>query len=150
MDKAELQTFLLQARKQTYAAGDNKSKPLLDGSVQYQFSQDDWLYRDIYYTGNKRFAGLETVYFQNKPVWSMSYFGNFQQVSEEEADIVLRAALRDNWDKARLGQKVAWSKDSYEYGCVGSGDMDELDGTESITKNGKQIYYFYYAGGFVG
>ena len=149
MELGKVREFLVEARAKTYAAAGGKVKPVLAGSTQLEYQDEDFLYRDIYYVGNGVFPGLETVYFDNKPVWSMSYFGNFKQITEEEADKVLRAALLDNWETTRLNKHVEWTKNNYKYVCEGSGDMKELEGSESITKDGKQVYFFYYAGGFL-
>ena len=77
MDKNKLTQFLLKARTKTYAGHSGRVKPLLVGSKQLEYKEDNWLYRDIFNIGNNKFAGLETIYFKNKPIWSMSYYGNF-------------------------------------------------------------------------
>ena len=150
MDKKQLKEFLLKARTKTYAKAIGKTKSLLSGSVQYGYEEGDYTYQDIYYIGNGIFPGLETIYFKGKPVWSMSYFGDFKQITEEEADKILRKALMENWQTTRFNTKVEWQKDNYQYVCEGSGDIDEVEGSETITKDGKQVYFFYYAGGFIG
>lgn len=152
MDKNKILEFLLKARTKTYAAAMGEVEPALPGSVQYQYKEDSYLYRDVYNIGNGIFMGIETVYFNNKPVVSMSYFGNFKQITEAEADNVLRKALMDNWDKARLWHHAEWKKENYKYVCEPdrTGNLDEFSGSETITKDGEQVYYFYYAGGFIG
>ena len=150
MDKNKIEEFLLKARANTYAGNAGKVEPFLQGSHQLEFKEGGFLYRDVYNQGNSVFAGLETIYFQDKPVWSMSYYGNFKAMSEEETDKILRGALIANKDRVRIYKEVTWDKDEYSYNCAGYGDMDELGGEEQITKNGKKVYYFYYAGGFIG
>ncbi len=152
MDNDKVLEFLLRARTKTYASGGGKVEPIFPKLHQLEYKEEDFLYRDIYNMGNGLFMGLETVYFLNKPVLSMSYFGNFKQITEEEADQVLRKALMDNWDKARLWHRAEWKKDNYSYICEPdrTGDLDEFSGRENITKDGKQVYYFYYAGGLIG
>jgi hypothetical protein len=34
--------------------------------------------------------------------------------------------------------------------CDGSGNIDMVEGSEVITVDGENVFYFYYAGGFVG
>lgn len=151
IDKKKLTDFILTARTKTYAGNVGEVKPLLAGSKQFEFSDSDWLYRDVYNQGNGKFVGLETVYYQNKPIWSMSYYGNFEKMSEEGADAVLRKALIDNWDKVRLGNNVTYEMDDgFVYENAGSGNIDEVEGSEEITQNGKVMYYFYYAGALIG
>jgi hypothetical protein len=151
MDKTDLTAFLLKARTKTYAGGGGKVKPVFAGSDQLEYREGDWLYRDVYYTGNGVFMGLETVYFQNEAVWSMSYYGNFKGMTEEEVDSVLRKALMENWETARTWRKVEWKKGKYEYACAPDfeGSIEEMAGAEKISKNGEEVYRFFYAGGLL-
>src|SRR3989344_3908542 len=95
LDKKELTDFLLKSRTKTYAGNSGKVKPLLEGARQFEYKNGNWLYRDIYNQGRGKFAGLETIYFGGKPVWSESYYGNFEKMTEEEVDKILRRALID-------------------------------------------------------
>ena len=152
MNKTHPLEFLIKARTKTYAGGGGKVKPAFAGTYQLEFKEGDWFYRDVYNTGNGIFMGLETVYLGEKPVWSMSYFGNFRAMTETEVDEILRLALIANKDKARLWHEVHWKKGEFTYSCIpeGKGSIDELSGSEEITKDGKPVYVFYYAGGFIG
>ena len=142
--------FFLKARTHTYASGGGKVKPAFPRLYQLEYKEKDWLYRDIYNLGNNIFMGLETVYFQDKPVLSISYFGNFTKMTEEAVDKILREALVSNWAKTRLWHPVEWKKEDYIYNCEAEGNLEEFSGTEKILKGQKEIYYFYYAGGFIG
>ncbi len=150
MNKKELEKFLLKARTKTYASADGKSEAILPGSVQYEYAEGDFLYRDIYYIGNGIFPGLETIYLKDTPVWSMSYFGDFSGMTEEQADSMLRKALMDNWELTRIYNRVEKDYDDFKYICDGQGTIDELTGTEEIYVRNKKVYFFYYAGGFIG
>jgi len=94
--------FLLKARSKTYAGGKREVTPVFPKLHQLEYQEKDFLYRDVYNMGNGIFMGLETVYFKNKPVVSMSYFGNFVKATEKEVDKILRGALIKNWETARL------------------------------------------------
>jgi hypothetical protein len=150
MNKAELEKFLLKSRTQTYAAAKGKSNSLLPGTVQYDYNDGDFSYRDVYYIGNGIFPGLETVFFQDKPVWSMSYFGDFSKMTEEQADQMLRPALMDLWETTRIYHKVEKDYDNFSYKCAGEGTIDELSGTEEIYTRNEKLYFFTYMGGFIG
>ena len=93
---------------------------------------------------------LETIYFEGKPVWSESYYGNFEKMTEEEVDKILRRALIDKASEVRIWNTVRYEMGDYLYFNEGSGNIDELEGSERIEKNGETVYFFYYAGGFVG
>lgn len=152
MNKKKLTTFLVEARTETYAGGGGKVKPAFNGSTQLEYKEDGWLYRDVYYVGNGLFMGFETIYFKNKPAWSMSYYGNFQKMTEKEIDRILKKALIEKKDTARLWYKVEWQKDGFRYLCVpdGLGNIDEMAGIEEIYKGKEKVYFLYYAGGFIG
>lgn len=150
MKKDGLEQFLLQARAKTYAAASGKSTPLLPDSVQYDYADGDFSYRDIYYIGNGIFPGLETVFHEGKPVWSMSYFGDFSKMTEEQADNMLRKSLMELWETARTYKRVERDYKNFRYICEGSGSVDELKGTEEIYVGKEKVYFLYYAGGFIG
>lgn len=152
MDKNKLIRFLKKARTKTYAGGGGKVKPLLEGSDQLEYKERDWFYRDVYFTGNGIFTGLETVYWRGKPVWSMCYYGNFKRMKEEEIDKILRKALLENWQKTRLWDYVEWKDRDYRYVCAPDfqGSINEVAGSEKIFRDDKEVYFFYYAGGLIG
>ena len=150
MDNQELTTFLLKARTKTYAGNAGKTQAVLGGSVQFEYVEGDYLYRDIYYIGNRIFSGIEAIYFKGKPIWSMSYFGDFKKMTEKETDKVLRKALIENWKTTRLWSKVEAKYNEFQYICEGRGLIDEMYGTEKVIKNGDTLFFFYYAGGIIG
>jgi len=152
MNKTKLLNFLVNARVKTYAGGGGKVPPAFPESTQMEYKEDGWLYRDLYNLGNSIFMGLETVYFENKPVWSMCYYGNFKGMTEKEIDKILRKALIENKDTTRLWHKVQWKKGDFLYTCVPDfpGSIDEMAGLEEIYKGKKKVYFFYYAGGLIG
>ncbi|MEI6228527.1 MAG: DUF5680 domain-containing protein [Candidatus Saccharibacteria bacterium] len=146
----DIEQFLITARTKTYAGSTGKVAPLLDGSKQLEYAEGDWLYRDIYYTGKSTFNGIETVFHNNKPVFGMSYYGNWGDMTETEIDLVLRAALIAE-PTTRLCKKIEWVKDVFIYICEPdtNTDANEIGGTEIISKKGVQVYKFYYAGGLL-
>ncbi|MBI2626407.1 MAG: hypothetical protein HYW69_02320 [Candidatus Nealsonbacteria bacterium] len=152
MNKKELLNFLLRARTKTYAGAGGSVSPALKGSKQLEYKEEDWLYRDVFYVGKGIFTGLEVVHFQGKPIWSMSYYGNFKKMTEEEIDKILRRALIENQKTARTWKLVEWQKDGYEYICQPDfgKSVDGFGGSETIFRNGKDVYSFFYAAGLIG
>ena len=150
MDDAALLDFLLEARAKTYAGNGGMVEPLLKGSKQLEYNRHGWLYRDVYNQGRGRFVGLETVYYEDIPVWSMSYYGDFSKMTEDQADRMLRQALLDHRHSARIHQRVVKRYPDFYYTCDGEGSLDELSGMEEIDIKGKTVYFFYYTGGRVG
>lgn len=152
LNKEELLQFLLKARTKTYAGSGGKVQPAFNGSTQLEYREGEWFYRDVYYSGNKIFMGVDAVYFQDKPVWSSSYYGTFKKMTEEELDKILREALLTNWQDTRIWKHVEWEKDEYKYTCQPDfeGSIEEISGVEKIFKGGKEVYKFYFAGGLIG
>ena len=150
IDNKALTTFLLVARAKTYAGSGGMVAAALAGSKQLEYAEGDWLYRDVYYVGRGLFTGLEVIYFAGKSVWSMSYFGDFTQMTEEEIDRVLRVALIEKKDTARLWLQVDHKIEDYEYICEGTGSIEKMSGVEIVKKAGKSVYNFQYAGGIIG
>lgn len=150
LDKNKLTQFLLTARTKTYAGDAGKVVPFLKDSAQLEYIEDEWLYRDIFNQGNRKFIGLETIYFKDKPIWSMSYYGNYEKMTEKEADEILRKALVDKWETVRLWNNVTYKIGDFTYTNEGSGTIDELEGSEKIEKSGESVYFFYYAGAYIG
>lgn len=150
MEFVALEKFLLLARTKTYAADSGKMAPLLVGSRQMEFRQNNLLYRDIYFLGNGLFNGMETIYEAGRPVWSMSYFGDFSHMTEEQADTMLRFALLDLWEETRIYRKIEKDFGTFYYRCRGQGSFQELSGREEIEVDNRRVYYFYYAGGYIG
>jgi hypothetical protein len=152
VNNKKLKEFLIKARARTYAGSGGKVEPLLEGSKQLEFSEKEYRYRDIYYVGGSKFSGIEVIYLLSEPVWSMSYYGNFTKMTEDEIDNVLRQALIGNKKTARLWHEVSWQKDDFRYLCLPEkGDsIDEIIGSEKIFKDENLVYYFKYAGGILG
>jgi len=149
LNTKKLTQFLLKARTQTYVGNAGKVEPLLQGSNQLEFTEGEWFYRDIYNQGNSKFIGLETVYYRDKPVWSMSYYGNFEHISEEEVDKILRKALLEKSDKVRLWNTVQHEMGEYVYMNDASGSIEEMEGSEIVERNNETVFFFYYAGGTI-
>ena len=143
----DIEKFLIRARTNTYAGSGGKVEALLEDSKQLEYKEDLWMYRDVYFTGKHTFVGLETIYNNNKAVFSMSYYGNWGTMTEQEIDNILRNALIENHE-TRLYKNIEWKKDGFTYNC--SPDLnegiEEIGGTETITREGEQVYVLYYAG----
>jgi hypothetical protein len=148
MNKEELARFLFKARENTYAGGTGKVESALKDACQLEYSEGDYLYRDVYYNGKNGFMGLEGIYYQNKLVWGMSYTGIYTGINEEEIDKILRPALLDN-PETRGWTKVERDYDGYKYICIPDWEgasIENMTGVEKIIKNEKEIYTFYYGG----
>ena len=152
MDKEEIAKILFKGRSQTNAKAGGQVSPAINGTEQTEYSEGDWLYRDIYFNGKNSFSGIDAVYFQGQPVWASSYFGKFKGIAEDKLDEILRRVIIDHpitnaWQKVELQEYG-----DYEYENIpDSGDrtIDEVSGVERILKDGKEIYVLHYNGGML-
>lgn len=127
-----------------------RTAPLLGGSEQFEHAEGPWLYRDVYYQGNGIFPGIEVVHHDGRPVWSMTYFGDYSSMTEGQADGMLQPALLALAETARTHQHVEEDFGAFRYVSAGSGTPAELEGFEEIVVAGQRVYWLRYAGGFIG
>ena len=85
IDKTSLLNFIAKAHRNTYAAPKEiRAKhrcetPILIGHKDYEFVEGLWRYHDSY-AGSILAPGSEVVFFNDVPVWRMSY----QSMPDEE------------------------------------------------------------------
>lgn len=151
----ELLRFLLEAKRRTYAAqGDEATvTPLLPGSKQLEWREGDWLYRDIYY-GMAFFVGQETVFFQDVPVWSMSYAGGVAAsvLTQERIFQIyrfLRSAMRQVGPDHPFRGPSRWQEGEFVYTDQHQGEIGAFLGSETITFQEASVYELHYSGGFL-
>jgi len=142
-----LKEFLCEARKNTYALGSGKAdNPKLSGSTQFEFSKGSYFYRDVYFSGDKKFMGQEVVYYETKPIWSTSYTG-------EQIDKLKEAFLKESLfklaEKCRLGEFCEYEKRELKYENHGQGSIEEFSGKEEIFLKDKIFYKLTYQGGLL-
>jgi hypothetical protein len=142
-----LKEFLYIARANTFAADATSiENPRLLASTQLEFQKASYFYRDVFFSGNKRFMGQEIIYQDSKPVWGMNYIGS--QIGKMETSF-LKEALLKLVKKCRFGQSCGYEKREYKYQDQGRGDLAEFSGQEEIFSEGKNIYKLNYQGGLI-
>jgi len=154
-----LKTFLIKAKKQTYANGNiekNESSRL--GSSDYHYEDvingQKFVYHDTYFGGTK-FMGEEVIYCDSSiPEWGMNYYGVIldEALSEEAMDKVLRPALvRVGEDDSILPVRgpSRFENDGYIYTFKVSGNLNYFEGVEEIYIGNKLIYKLSCHGGII-
>ena len=71
---SELACFLVKAKKATYANKTNKVNSSRKESHDYSYQENNYTYLDSFF-GAENFSGQEIVYKDEKPCWSMNYYG---------------------------------------------------------------------------
>ena len=146
-----LKEFLVEAKKSTYASGNESVKNKnVDGSTSFMFQSDDFNYYDNYF-GGEPYGGREVVFYKNEPVFMMVYYGSVDKdVSDlsEVYGVLRKALLLIPADYPYRGPSEV-IEGGYKYKNNYLGEVDNFSGEESIECNGKIIYRAKYLGGFV-
>ena len=74
MNTNTLITFLIKAKKMTYAAKKNKVQSVKKDAHEYHYQDNEYQYYDTFY-GRSYFSGQEIVYQNDQVCWSMNYYG---------------------------------------------------------------------------
>ncbi len=151
-DKDQLISFLVEAKKSTYAAGDLAQKTIeSDKSTTLIFDSGDWYYNDNYF-GGEPYGGREVVLFKKKPIYIMTYYGRVDDFVDNIGEVYsfLQDALKlipKNYPYR--GPEMYCDKD-FLYKNNFTGQIDNFYGEEIILHKEKEIYKARYIGGFVG
>jgi hypothetical protein len=151
-EKPELAAFILAAKASSYVGGGGKSISSRTGSHDIGFSGGRWRYLDSYFGGTD-FAGQETVWLNDQPVWAMNYYGTILRrdlMDAERAGCIIKAALAELYQGERrfLG---GWCYQHAfgDYVDCNEGDVGRFTGREHITTDGTIVYELHYHGGMV-
>lgn len=149
----ELENFLIEAKKQTYAnASVEHTASSRLNSVDYEYKNDNMLYHDTYF-GTTNFIGEEVVYQDNKVLWAMNYHGITidDSLLESAMDNALRPALMlvGEDDIIPVRGPKEFVNGAYKYNFKVEGDLDNFEGIETIYKNNTKIYELRCSGGLI-
>jgi len=148
---ADLGDFIVQAKKKTYAGNANKLLPYRLGSKDIQYINGDWAYHDSY-LGDSDFIGQEAVYYQQKPIWAMNYFGyildNDTFSSAEAGDMIMKSLSKLYTENRFLGA-FEHTEGDLRYVDTNNGDLKRFTGKEQIFKKDRLVYELVYHGGML-
>lgn len=150
MNKKQLKQFLLDSNKAGYAGGD-ESKQIKeeDESTTIVFEQGDWRSHDNYF-GGEPYGGRTIVFYKDKPVWMMVYYGWIKEgVKVDSVYGVLRNALLKMPEDYPFRGPQKYEEGSFTYSNSWAGEVDRFSGEERIMQNEKIVYKANYLGGFV-
>ena len=139
----ELKQFIHNASKNTYASGDtNIREKNEDGSTTIVYEDGGYRYHDNYF-GGEPYGGREVVFYKEKPIWIMVYYGwVVEGVDNEEVYEILTEALSNApIDMPYRGPKD-FVKVDYRY-------VNDFNGEEKIYKGSTLLYTARYMGGLV-
>lgn len=146
MKYEQIISFLIEAKKRTYAGKGGESVSSRPCSHDLAYSDGEYMYYDTY-LGGEKFSGEEAVWLSGNPIWSMNYAG---RVTGENfsGDFLKEALLNVPADKPFRGPEL-YSSGNYTYKCSVNGNFEWFQGYETIHLNGMNIYECYFHGSII-
>lgn len=142
--------FIARAHRHTYAAPkDIKLKykvkfPSFSNHTEYVFIDGDFKYVD-FYAGWYWPPGKEIVFYDDKPVWTMSYQGKVSAgLSDEfieEVYAFLKKALMNFDDAMPFRGPKEFVEGDFKYVFVMNRDYDYFTGREAIFYKGEEVFF---------
>jgi hypothetical protein len=144
---AELADFLVEAKVNTYAAQRGQVDSSRQGSHDLAYRRVGYTYVDSYF-GEKDFSGEEMVYLEEKPIWSMNYYGRMHRDNVPDGFIeTLREALLKIRNEEPYRGCRYYERDRYQYFCSAEGTIGFFHGCETVEYEKKEVYRLYFHGG---
>ena len=151
INKQELIKFLLEAKKNTYALW-NKSKSIKEKDFSTTLVYEKWNYKyhDNYF-GWEPFVWREVVFYKNKPIFMMTYYGFVENKAEDTSKIY--SFLQNALKLVSEDFPFRWPKNYQENDLIYKNNfywkLDRFHWIEKIFLNNKKIYEARYMWGFV-
>lgn len=147
MDINKIVEFLLVAKKNTYAAANNKENSCRKNSHDYSYEDKrGFAYLDSYF-GGECFVGEEVVWLHDTPVWSMNYVGRV--IGENFSGDFLKEVLMQVPAELPFRGPEIFTKGDYHYHCKVDGEFVWFQGYEEIFYMDEKIYECYFHGGTI-
>lgn len=144
--KQDIRTFLVRAKNNTYAVGENEVLPSKPNSHDFRYEEGDYLYMDSY-LGNQKFIGEECIWIKNNAVWAMNYYG--QSMNENFNITFLKEVLSHVSVSMPFRGPEFYQKGDYIYQCQIQGDFDDFTGEEKIYCKQEKTYICTFHGGII-
>lgn len=145
----ELEDFLVMAKKSTSGSEETEPVQLDDGSKEYRFEAEDYVFRDRFFGGNP-FIGQEVVYWKGDPIWSMNYYGKVTSRTPDEVYKFLTKVLAAVEKKKPYRGPERFSEGLMEYRFMSRGNVNSFWGEEETVQNGIKVQWLRFHGGEIG
>jgi hypothetical protein len=146
-----LHDFIVQAKAATYVGDGEQAAPCRKGSHDLAFAEGAFSYLDSYF-GGEDFIGQEVVYYEDRPVWAMNYYGKIlmpRKISGAETGAIIKESLSKMYQQGRFLGGFQHTVDEFEYYDTSIGGFSAFSGREWITHNGEIVYELLYHGGLI-
>ncbi len=146
---SELIKFIVKAKKNTYAIGENSIGSSRKCSKDILFSEGRYKYLDSYF-GSNSFSGQEIVYYDDKPLWCMNYYGKvYSDNDTTNIYAFLKEALKlVNEVMPYRGPEYLENREM-KYYCKVKDDFTGFKGEEKIICKNKTVYKLEFHGGYI-
>lgn len=146
-----LHTFIVRAKRATYVGSGQKLLPYRLGSHDLQLVEGEWAYHDSY-LGENDFIGQEAVYYRQKVVWAMNYFGRIvipAKITSAEAGALIKISLSKMYAEGHFLGGFEHTEGELTYIDTNDGDVSFFTGREWIQRDGEIVYELVYHGGLI-
>ncbi len=150
MDLEALRQFLIDSNQAGYAGGEEKKWIReKDGSTTIPFEKGSWKSHDNFF-GGEPYGGRTVVFYENKPVWIMVYYGWVVEGVEANAVYkVLRNALQQIPEDYPFRGPKEYREGEVVYTNLWDGELSRFFGEEKISDGKRLLYQASYLGGLV-
>lgn len=150
LDLDKLNKFLIDSNNAGFTSGESKKWiKEKDGSTTIPFEKGKWRSDDNFF-GGEPYGGRIIVFYKEKPVWMMVYYGYVVEGTniDEVYEVLKRALGKMPRDYPFRGPKEL-SVGKYNYKNSWKGNSDNYSGQETVSTGKKMVYRANYLGGLV-
>lgn len=147
----ELSAFIVRAKAATYVGDGAHVTPSRAGSHDLRFLDGKWAYYDSYFGGTD-FIGEEVVYYAEKPVWAMNYYGRILRddlLTAAQAGQMIKVGLSRMYQEGRFLGGFEHAENDLTYVDSSEGSADCFHGREFIRRGQEIAYELVYHGGLI-
>lgn len=151
VDISELNAFIVRAKAATYVGAGEHVTPCRVGSHDLRFVDGQWAYHDSYFGGSD-FIGEEVVYFSEKPIWAMNYYGRILRddlLTAAQAGQMIKASLSLMYKEGRFLGGFEHIENDLTYVDASEGNANCFQGREFIRRGQEIAYELMYHGGLI-
>jgi hypothetical protein len=151
MNIDELNAFIVRAKAATYVGNGEHISPCRPGSYDLRFEDDRWAYHDSYFGGSD-FIGEEVVYYEEKPIWAMNYYGRILRedlITAAQTGQMIKASLSRMYAEGRFLGGFEHTEQDLTYIDASNGTVDCFRGHELIRRGQVTAYELDYHGGLI-
>lgn len=149
--REDLIHFIHQAHQKGYASGEQTgTEKETDGSTSIHYQEGEWKSHDNFF-GGEPYGGREVIFFQNKPVWIMLYYGWVDPSVEDIKSLYsfLQKALSRVSEEAPFRGPAEFKDEKLTYQNSWEGTIESFVGHEEILDGETVVYQADYMGGLV-